>query len=220
MQKLALRSSFLMSVSLFLTWLVTCPSVTEANPVPYQINYTLLSSSTVTGPTLPGAPFPTTFTYDPNTNLFSGFNVIWPANFFNLLFSFLGNNLIGYNLNNMPSPQNVLSDFLAGGSFALGTTTMGLDSWVDFSGIGFSGNRFDYGFTNISAGNDAGDSISGTFTTSGPAVPEPSSFLLLGVALCAVAVAMKLPSLRPCRSTAVQSQRAPQPSNRPSSQRE
>jgi hypothetical protein len=181
----------LMSFGVLLVWLVVCPSAAQATSMSYRIDYTLLSSSTAYGPTLPGAPLPTIFTYDSSTDLFAGLTMIWPSSTGNIGFGFSAPCGFGgsspwcgssYDVNalNVSFRQNYFSDLLNGGTwFAATTLVHTIDSYVGLDGLSFIA---------LSTGNDMGDSASGTFTTT--LVPEPSSLVLLGAGLVSI-VAVK-----------------------------
>src|SRR4026207_410278 len=72
----------------------------QAIPVTYQIDYTLLDG----GP----KPLSTPLTFDPGTNLFANLRIVWipasPASPTAVFFDLLGNNVLGYNINNF-SPE-------------------------------------------------------------------------------------------------------------------
>jgi hypothetical protein len=165
------------TVGLLFVWLAVCPAAAQASPISYRIDYRLGSSSTVYGPTLPGAPLPTIFTYDPTTDLFNGLTMVWPTSTWNIGFAFSSSYDCGspwcgssYNVNffSASGRQSYLADLLNGGTWFAGTTQFGIDAGAGLGGISFIA---------ISLGNNMGDSASGTFTTT--QVPEPSSLIFL-----------------------------------------
>lgn len=173
---------------------LTVPSLSSAAPVTYEIDYTLLSSSTLYGPKLPGAPLQTIFTFDDETELFSGLAMVWPSSTWNIYADFLGGNLVGYNLNNFTMRHDILDNLLDGGVWEMGTTTMGIDAWASLDG---------YGFYVLSQGNNDGDRASGTFTTT--LVPEPSTgvLTLIGVAVAWIRrKSITVGGSRPCSAAA------------------
>ena len=137
----------------------------QATPVTYQIDYSLI----VGGP----KPLSTLFTFDPGTNLFANLRIVWipasPASPTAVFFDLLGNNVLGYNINNF-SPEARLQYFarlLDGGTFDFRTSTFGFDAYMNLDGD----ERF---FPN--GGNNLGNTALGTFATA--QVPEPTSLIL------------------------------------------
>ena len=114
MIRAGITSLFLVLFALF------CPPA-QATPVTYQIDYTLLDG----GP----KPLSTIFTFDPGTNLFANLRIVWipvsPASPTSVFFDLLGNNVLGYNINNFSSESRLqyFARLLDGGTFDFRTST-------------------------------------------------------------------------------------------------
>ena len=143
----------------------------QATPVAYQIDYTLIAG----GP----KPLSTLFTFDPGTNLFANLRIVWipasPTSATEVFFDLLGNNVLGYNINNF-SPEARLQYFarlLDGGTFDFRTSTFGFDAYMNLDG---DERLFPNG------GNSLGNTAQGTFATA--QVPEATSLVLalIGIA--------------------------------------
>jgi hypothetical protein len=196
-----MRRSGFVACSLLLHVLIFSPRA-KADPITYKIEYTLLQSSTVYGTTLPGAPLPTIFTFDPNTSFFSGVTVRWPSTssgspstvqfivacpvedpfpWSNPFTCFLGSAINNWNFYSPATRQQILSGLLSGGTWEIYTT-------IEFTNDVYISSPLGSGVV-LGGGNNMGDTAKGTFATT--AVPESSSLLLLGFGL-AVVVAVKL----------------------------
>jgi len=186
-------SAFVVMSGVLFVWLAVCPSAAQASPITYRIDYTLLNSNTTFGPTLPQAPLPTTFTYDPSTDLFNGLSMVWPSSTWTISFGFSascgGFPWCGpaYDVNALTDSfrQSYLSELLNGGTWSAGTTAFGIDAQVSLGSLNFFA---------LSVGNNMGDFASGTFTTTNTTItqaPEPSSLILLGAGLASI-IAVKL----------------------------
>lgn len=143
----------------------------QATPVPYQIDYTLTNG----GP----KPLSTLFTFDPGTNLFANLRIVWipasPASPTAVFFDLLGNNVLGYNINNFSSEARLqyFARLLDGGTFDFRTSTSSFDAYMNLDGD----ERF---FPN--GGNNLGNTALGTFATASVPEAPPLVLSLVGMA--------------------------------------
>jgi len=143
----------------------------QATPVTYQIDYTLTDG----GP----KPLSTLFTFDPGTNLFANLRIVWipasPASPTAVFFDLLGNNVLGYNINNFSSEARLqyFARLLDGGTFDFRTSTSSFDAYMNLDGD----ERF---FPN--GGNNLGNTALGTFATASVPEAPPLVLSLVGMA--------------------------------------
>ena len=143
----------------------------QATPVTYQIDYTLIDG----GP----KPLSTLFTFDAGTNLFANLRIVWipasPASPTAVFFDLLGNNVLGYNINNFSSEARLqyFARLLDGGTFDFRTSTSSFDAYMNLDGD----ERF---FPNV--GNNMGNTALGTFATAQVPVAPPLVLALVGMA--------------------------------------
>jgi len=149
----------------------------QATPVTYQIDYTLTDG----GP----KPLSTLFTFDPGTNLFANLRIVWipasPASPTAVFFDLLGNNVLGYNINNFSSEARLqyFARLLDGGTFDFRTSTSSFDAYMNLDGD----ERF---FPN--GGNNRGNTALGTFATAQVPEAPPLVLSLVGMAVLLVLV--------------------------------
>ena len=173
------------TASLFLVLFALFSQTAQAIPITYQIDYTLLSG----GP----KPLSTIFTFDPGTNLFANLRIVWipasPASPPAVFFDLLGNNVLGYNINNFSSEGRLqyFARLLDGGAFDFRTSTSSFDAYMNLDGD----ERF---FPN--GGNNLGNTALGTFATA--QVPEATSLVLSLVGMAGLLVlVLSVPSVSP-----------------------
>jgi len=142
----------------------------QADPITYRIDFTTLTGV--------GTVDDMIFTYDPTTELFSSFLMVWHATY-EMGFIF-GSCIIchGADPNSWSSlgKQNFLDTLRVGGVWGAFDTTRGLVRGFNLGG---------YVVWMNGVGHNTGDTASGTFKTTGPAapVPEPGTLTLLSIAL-------------------------------------
>jgi len=145
----------------------------EATPVRYKIDFTLSRGNRL--------PHEVVFTYDPNTKLFDGLNVMWsPVDGALIGFPFSGRcgpctGLPPGGVNDF-SPairQSFFFGLLAGGNWSAADTFTGIDASFSFTAPFFSESMSTITLSRIGGGHNSGVSESGAFTTT--TVPEPSN---------------------------------------------
>jgi len=182
----------LASLGVLLIWLAVCPSAAQAETILYRIDFTVTDFHTH-GSTLTGLPLPAYFTVDTETYHFTDAALritLSTGGFWGPLFGCFSPCSLNtiYWLNELPwstseQRQNFISQFLNGGTWAIGSASSGSAQAVRFN---------DFYYTIACCGNGRHEGVSGTFTTTANApLPESSSLFLLVFGLAGIVAIRK-----------------------------